>query len=650
MSCTAHHHSALDSAAVDHLSVHQRALPPRQQQQAALLTPTSLSPGEEYGEDTMPDRFTEGQDVLARWSDGLFYLGTITKIDRDKQRCFVVFEDRSKSWVLWNNIQTVNSPQSVWPQFSSSELSTCEDEHREGDEDDDDEEDDIVCSICQDESSEEPNEIVICDKCGQGYHQLCHSPIIDATVIDSDDKWLCRQCELAAAPKRGSTQRKGANVKGLKQEEQQHVELHLSFPYTLEELVWDPGHKTNIQECYCYCGRPGDWYLKMLQCNRCQQWFHEACLRCLQMPMLYGDRFYLFICSVCNCGPEYLSRLPLRWEDVAHLSLYNLSVIHKKKYFDSEIELMTYINDNWELLQLGELANTPTSERYESILKALNSNKSMFMSGKEIKKKKHLFGLRIRFPPAPPNSEEPTSRVAEKASHEITIKGRKSTKPLSNTRTSKPLTNGAVKKRKRKQGTHSLETLAKLRSSGELLSQEVRKPLPLEPHSLDLLTSSNRSDRSLPSSLTSDVESIGAMSTTETTSTSISRQSSLCSSSKTRSTSHVIPVSHPPLKRKRGRPRRALQPPNPEIPPPSHADPNSSATEMPSPLPGLHSTDIVHGLDPDSQLSHLKSSISSYFGAAGRLACGEKYRVLARRVTLDGKVQYLVEWEGVTAS
>ncbi|XP_041658811.1 metal-response element-binding transcription factor 2 isoform X1 [Cheilinus undulatus] len=609
-----------DSGVVDHLSVHHRAHPQRQQQQALSLSPTHLSVREEYGEDSMSDRFTEGQDVLARWSDGLFYLGTITKIDRDKQRCFVVFEDRSKSWVLWKDIQT-------------------------GDEDDEDEDDDdIVCSICQDETSEEPNEIVICDKCGQGYHQLCHTPVIAASVIDSDDKWLCSECELASMTKKGGSHRRGVSSKGymqIERKQQQHLGLHLSFPYALEDLVWDEEHKTNDQQCYCYCGGPGDWYLKMLQCDRCQQWFHEACLHCLKMPMLYGDRFYLFVCSVCNCGPEYLTRLPLTWDDVTHLSLYNLSVIHKKKYFDSEMELMAYINENWELLQLGELTNTPRSERYESVLEALNNNNSMFMSGKEVKKKKHLFGLRIRFPPAPPNSE-PTSRVMERASHEITIKGCKSNKALAGMRTCSTLTNGTEKKKK-KQGERPP---SKSQCSTALLSQEMRKPLPMVANTLDHI-SSVKSERSL---LSSDVESIGALSTTETTSTSLSRQSSLCSSSKTRTTASTIPVSAPPLKRKRGRPRRALQPPNPEIPPPAPADPDPSTTEVLSPLPGLHSTDIVHGMDPNSQLSHLKSSISSYFGAAGRLACGEKYKVLARRVTLDGKVQYLVEWEGVTAS
>ncbi|XP_031710455.1 metal-response element-binding transcription factor 2 isoform X1 [Anarrhichthys ocellatus] len=605
--------SSRDSGVVDHLSVHHRALPQRQQQ-AVSLSPTSLSTRGEYGEDDMSDRFTEGQDVLARWSDGLFYLGTIAKINREKQRCFVVFEDRSKSWVLWKDIQTGNE------------------------DDEDDEDDDIVCSICQDETSDEPNEIVICDKCGQGYHQLCHSPIIDASVIDSDDKWLCSDCELTSIPKREAAHMRGASAQGfLKQEEEEDVTgQHLSLQYALDELVWDQGHKTNMQHRYCYCGGPGDWYLKMLQCNGCLQWFHETCLHCLQMPMLYGDRFYLFICSVCNGGPEYVSRLPLTWENVTHLSLYNLSVIHKKTYFDSEMHLMSYISDNWELLQLGMLAKTPRSKRYGHVLEALNNNSSIFKSGKEVKKKKHLFGLRIRFPPSPPNSDEQTGRGMETASHEITIKG---CKTLSGMRT---LTNGT--KRKRKQGARSLETLAKPRRS-ELLSQDIRKPLPLEPNTLDHLTSI-KTERSL---LSSDVESIGAPSTTETTSTSISRQSS-CSSSKMRTTACIVPVSAPPLKRKRGRPRRALQPPNPEIPPPSHADPNPSATEMISPLPGLHSTDIVHGMDPNSQLSHLKSSISSYFGAAGRLACGEKYKVLARRVTLDGKVQYLVEWEGVTAS
>ncbi|KAF6730752.1 Metal-response element-binding transcription factor 2 [Oryzias melastigma] len=618
-----------DSGVANHLLVHHRS---HLHQQGAPLLPSSLSDKEEYGEEGMSARFREGQDVLARWSDGLFYLGTITKIDEEKQRCFIVFEDRSKSWVFWKDIQT-------------------------GDEDDEDDEDeDIVCSICQEEMSEEPNEIVICDKCGQGYHQLCHDPIIDAAVIDSDDNWLCSECELASLSKKNSSLKRRTSSKiGSKHEAepQQHMELQLSFPYALDKLVWDQGHKTNLQQCYCYCGDPGDWYLKMLQCRRCQQWFHEACLHCLQMPMLYGDRFYLFICSVCNGGPEYVSRLPLSWKDVAHLSLYNMSVIQKKKYFDSENHLLEYINDNWELLQMGELADTPIAERCENILKALNTNSCIFKSGKEVKKKKHLFSLRVCFPPSPPHSDEPVNGLMEKTSHEITIKGCKPTATtLSGMGSPSTLTNGTEKKKKkkkkkkrRKQGVSFLETESQRFS--ERLSQETRSPLPLEPHPLHQFPSVKKSQCQL-SSQTLEVESIGDLSVSETTSTSISRQSSLCSSLMHRPP-YSMPASSPPLKRKRGRPRRALQPPNPEIPPPNHADVDPPASES-LPPPGLHSSNIVHGLDPNSQLSHLRSSISNYFGAAGRLACGEKYKVIARRVTFDGKVQYLVEWEGVAAS
>uniref|UniRef100_A0A3B4D8I5 PHD-type domain-containing protein n=1 Tax=Pygocentrus nattereri TaxID=42514 RepID=A0A3B4D8I5_PYGNA len=540
-----------DSTVANSPGSHQKS--PSHHKDKSPVSLSKLSPKDGQSDTArLANKFEEGQDVLARWSDGLFYLGTIEKINKQKHNCLVVFEDQSKSWVLWKDIQTGDSGE------------------------------EMLCTICQNESSEPPNEMVICDKCGQGYHQLCHTPIIDSSVIASDDKWLCRQCVFATTTKRGGARKKGPNAKALQ-------EMKQSLPYTLDELEWDQGHKTNTQQCYCYCGGPGDWYLKMLQCNRCKQWFHEACIQCFERPMLNGDRFYLFVCSVCSSGPEYLKRLPLKWVDVAHLSLYNLSVIHKKKYFDSELELISYINENWDGLQLGELADTPKSERYDRILEALNNNPAMFISGKEIKKKKHLFGLRIRFPPSPHSSETPSDKEQETASQEIKIKGRKSNKP-----------------------SHSSRTLVK--NGIKRVVTNAFKPVSLKTFTLSYNSTFLQTSLSSPSQTHSD---------------------------------RLWPVAQPPVKRRRGRPRRALQPPNPEIPP--RPEPLSPSVPEPA-FSRLHPTDFLQSLDPNAQLSHLKSSISSYFGAAGRMACGEKYRVLARRVTEDGKVQYLVEWEGVTAS
>lgn len=527
--------------------------------------------------------------MLARWTDGLLYLGTIKKVDSAREVCLVQFEDDSQFLVLWKDISPAALP---------------------GEE--------LLCCVCRSETVGPGNRLVSCEKCRHAYHQDCHVPRAPAPGEGEGTSWVCRQCVFAIATKRGGALKKGPYARAM-------LGMKLSLPYGLKGLDWDAGHLSNRQQSYCYCGGPGEWNLKMLQCRSCLQWFHEACTQCLSKPLLYGDRFYEFECCVCRGGPEKVRRLQLRWVDVAHLVLYHLSVCCKKKYFDFDREILPFTSENWDSLLLGELSDTPKGERSSKLLSALNSHKDRFISGREIKKRKCLFGLHARIPPpVEPATEDgaPTSFPSGQGpgggvSRPLGKRRRPEPEPLRRRQKGKMEELGPPSAVCNQPEPQEQRERARLQRA---LQASVSPPPPSPNQSYQGSSGYNfrpTDARCLPSS-------------------PIRMFASFHPSASTAGTSgDGEPPDRSPLELHIGFPT--------DIPKSAPHPMTASSSSVPVPSPGLPRRSA-----PPSPLCRSLSpgTGGGVRGGVGYLSRGDPVRVLARRVRPDGSVQYLVEWGG----
>ncbi|KAJ2783461.1 mitochondrial transcription factor 2 [Coemansia linderi] len=57
-----------------------------------------------------------------------------------------------------------------------------------------DPDDEIFCHVCHYIDSWSYNQIIICDGCERGVHQLCHVPVVTESEL-TQDQWFCQSCK-----------------------------------------------------------------------------------------------------------------------------------------------------------------------------------------------------------------------------------------------------------------------------------------------------------------------------------------------------------------------------------------------------------------------------------------------------------------------
>lgn len=309
-------------------------------------------------------KFKLQEDVLVEHKDGRFYLGTVIAIGNCQ--CLVRFNDNTECWSDFRELTKLSS---------------------------NDADDTPACVVCKRQNADD--NVEVCENCGRGYHIKC----MDGN-FEKNGYWFCRMCT--------SPNGKRKDIRyvcsGVLSESLDPLTDKSQLPYKIDTLTWDALHRVNQERNYCYCGDDGDWLREMIQCCRCQQWFHGRCIRSLQYPIFLGDRFYFFICSICNHGHEFVRRLEVNWPDLIHLALYNLIARNGKRFYDVTKAIAAYVEDNWKTLQMSDqMSKLSPNARKEIITQTLTNDRIRFKCGSEVKKGATLWTLRLSQPPNPPN-------------------------------------------------------------------------------------------------------------------------------------------------------------------------------------------------------------------------------------------------------
>lgn len=470
------------------------------------------------------------------------------------------------------------------------------------------------------------------------------------------------------------------------------------LPYNLNDLHWDMQHRSNSENKYCYCGGPGKWFLKMLQCGRCRQWFHGRCLSSLRYPLFYGDRFYVFLCTHCNSGKEFLRRLEIKWVDLVHLATFNLTLKTAKKYQDVDEEILNFINNSWNDLQLPpKILETNDSEKREIVLSVLTSNRNRFKCAREVKSRKTKWGLRVRVPPPtpvfslPPNKPLSDQVLSDAWNNSARLKflpppprNALPSKPeddfdLSNLQDKLPgvdilhietrllvLPKGvpasghnvciksstpmypesrAIKRRIKEQGMET-DRLRRSRKARRLLRSSLNKDEGKERQDLPPTPPSSESN---PEVATAQPDTSGDETSSRGTLDSIIPPPADFEG-RNNPFLPLAPVLRPIKRRlsekdirvtstgevKRRKVRRSMKLSGRGVEGNGRGKLKRLKSSTPTSSPVKN--------QPSLSLEELKSSVNQYFGAVNRIASGEKFSVRAKRISLEGRTQYLINW------